>query len=91
MLSEQEKEKIVHLAKKFQVKRILLFGSNLDPNKQAYDIDLAVEGLPDKYFFKFYGELIFSLSRPVDLVDLNTNSSFNRFILEEGIAIYANA
>jgi hypothetical protein len=39
-------------------------------------------------FFKFYGELMRNLSKPVDLVDLSGKSLFNQIIGEKGVKIY---
>ena len=88
MISESDKKAIVDLAVKYKVGRLLLFGSSLDPNREAEDIDLAVEGLRADLFFKFYGELIFNLSKPVDLVDIEKKSRFRDLILEESIQLY---
>jgi len=71
MISEKDKKEILRLAKKYKVNRIVLFGSGSKRSSKNRDIDLAVEGIPDKLFFKFYSELIFNLSQPVDLVDLS--------------------
>lgn len=88
MISETDKIKIKEPGKRYNVKRIILFGSGCDPSKESADIDLAVEGIEQSKFFKFYGDLIFNLSKPVDLVDLNTKSRFNKIISEEGILLY---
>ena len=88
MISESDKKAIVDLAVKYKVGRLLLFGSSLDPNREAEDIDLAVEGLRADLFFKFYGELIFNLSKPVDLVDIEKKTRFRDLILEERIQLY---
>ena len=88
MLSEKDKIKIQDIAKKYKVKKIILFGSSSDPVKESNDIDIAVEGIPDSHFFKFYSELIFSLSKPVDVIDLSKSSSFNKLIASEGIVLY---
>ena len=88
MISEHDKQKIIALAKKYKVAKIMLFGSNLDTQIEAQDIDLAVEGIIDSKFFKFYGELIFSLSKPVDLIDLRRKSLFNDIIKSEGLILY---
>ncbi len=88
MISEKDKKAILDLAKKYKVKRIILFGSALKDKIKSRDIDLAVEGIPDKLFFKFYSELIFSLSKPVDLVDLSKKSKFSEILTSEGIQIY---
>ncbi|GAG78954.1 unnamed protein product, partial [marine sediment metagenome] len=52
------------------------------------DIDLAVKGIMPKLFFKFYGELMRNLSKPVDLVDLSKKSLFNQIVEGKGIKIY---
>jgi predicted nucleotidyltransferase len=88
MLSKEEKDIICAISNKYKVKKVLLFGSSLEEGVTANDIDLAVEGVPRRDFFKFYGELYFNLSKPVDLVDLSTKSKFNDIIKTEGIVIY---
>ncbi len=88
MITEQDKITILKIAKKYNVSRVLIFGSSIDPNIESHDIDLAVEGIQDSLFFKFYGELIFSLSKPVDLVDLKRKSRFNDIVKSEGVLVY---
>ncbi len=88
MISEKDKKAIVSLAQKYRVKRVILFGSASKTSDKNRDIDLAVEGLPDRMFFKFYGELIFSLSKPVDLVDISKKTKFSEILTSEGIQIY---
>jgi len=39
-----------------------------------------VEGIEQKDFFTFYGELLFALSKPVDVIDLSTKSRFVEII-----------
>ncbi len=87
MISETEKEIIIHYAKKYSVSSVYLFGSAL--NQHDYnDIDLAVKGIKPSSFFKFYGELIRNLPKPVDLIDLSHKSLFNELIKENSIKIY---
>ena len=88
MISEKDKKAILDLAKKYKVKRIVLFGSASKEKMKNKDIDLAVEGIPDKLFFKFYSELIFNLSKPVDLVDLSKKNKFSEILTSEGVQIY---
>ena len=87
MITLKEKSIIKKLASHYRVKRVLLFGSNLS-QKKARDIDLAVEGLPAKHFFEFYGDLLFSLPKPVDLIDLSKDSKFTRLVRQDGLTIY---
>jgi predicted nucleotidyltransferase len=88
MISKREKEIIIRCAEKYKVTSIYLFGSSLDRNSEYNDIDLAVKGINPEVFFKFYGELLRSLSKSVDLVDLSKKSLFNQIIEEKGVKIY---
>jgi len=88
MISNEDKIKVEEIAKKYNVSKLYLFGSNLDSNRVANDIDLAVEGIEHALFFKFYSEFIFSLSKPVDVLDLNKKSLFSDLIRSEGILLY---
>lgn len=88
MIAELEKKIILQCAKKYNVSYILLFGSSIEKNDSANDIDLGVRGIEPKLFFKFYAELVKQLSKPVDLVDLSQKSLFNDLIEETGVKIY---
>lgn len=88
MISAKDKTKILEIAKRYKAKRVLLFGSSADPQKEANDIDLGVDGVPAGNFFKFYGDLIFSVSKPIDLIDLSKKSKFVQMIRREGIPLY---
>ena len=88
MISSDDRAKIVKIAKMYRVKRVMLFGSNVSPNVEGRDIDLAVEGVQPKDFYRFCGDLMFSLSKPVDFVDLETRSKFVRMIDAEGVQLY---
>jgi predicted nucleotidyltransferase len=88
MISERDREIITQCARKYKVSSIYLFGSSLDSDSEPNDIDLAVKGIRPKVFFKFYGELLRNLSKPVDLVDLSRRSLFNQIIEEKGVKIY---
>jgi len=88
MISDKDKKAIFELARKYNVKRIILFGSGSRETGTNRDIDLAVEGIPDNLFFKFYSELIFNLSQPVDLIDLNRPSKFTEILSSEGVLLY---
>ena len=88
MIKESDKKTIRDISKRYRAKKVLLFGSSLDPQRESRDIDIAVEGIPPKDFFRYYGELIFSLSKPVDVIDIKGKSKFIRLILREGIPLY---
>lgn len=88
MISESEKTTILECAKKYNVSSVYLFGSAIEPGAEYHDIDIAVKGLRPEIFFKFYGELIMQLPKPVDLVDLSERSLLTDIIEEEGVRIY---
>jgi len=87
MLSELDKVIIIKCAEKYNVAAVYLFGSSLH-DSQAHDIDLGVEGINPAVFFKFYGELMRKLSKPIDLVDLSHKTLFNILVEKRGKKIY---
>jgi len=88
MLSAEDQARIKDIAGRYGVKRVLLFGSCARDAKEPRDIDLAVEGLEPSLFFAAYGELIFGLSKPVDVVDLDQGGRFAEIIRREGVPVY---
>lgn len=89
MITDTDKRLIQQIADKYRAKRVVLFGSSLSPEKDGKDIDIGVEGVEEKDFFAFYGELLCSLSKPVDVIDLSVKSRFVEIILQEGIPLHA--
>lgn len=88
MVSETDKQLIQSIARKYRASRVLLFGSSLHRGSAARDIDLAVEGLEERDFFSFYGDLLCALSRPVDVVALSGHSRFVELVRKEGVPLY---
>lgn len=88
MINTHDKFKIIEIAKKYGISRVLLFGSSIEKNTESNDIDIAIEGIDASRFFKFYSELILNLSKPVDVVDLNHSTKLNDIILSEGLQLY---
>lgn len=88
MITEKDKDAISQLARQYGVDKVFLFGSSVESQKVAGDIDLGVLGIEPRRFFEFYGELMFRLSKPIDLIDLSKDTKFNAIIKREGIPIY---
>ena len=88
MVSQNDIETIKSLSDKYHAKRVILFGSSLDSQCQANDIDLAVEGVASKDYYRYCGELMMSLTKPVDIIDLSVPCKFVDLILEKGIVLY---
>jgi len=87
MIKSSEKRSIHKKEKKYKISQILLFGSAAEGNNYN-DIDIAVKGLKPGTFFLFYGEVMMELSKPVDIINLDNESSFVNLVKREGIAIY---
>ena len=87
MITQADEQAIRTICRKYGVKRVLLFGSSIQTGRQARDIDLAVEGVSHRDFFRFYGELMFALSKPVDVVDLSGRSKFLDLVRREGMPV----
>jgi len=89
MITDTDKSIIEQMARKYRAKRVVLFGSSLSSTQEYRDIDIAVEGIEEKDFYAFYGELLCALSKPVDIIDLSKKTRFIELVLREGIPLYA--
>ena len=88
MVSAQDKAIISDRARRYGAVKVWLFGSNAHRRKRGRDLDLAVEGLAPDRFFKFVGELMMALSKPVDVIALEGRSKLGTLIRREGMPIY---
>ncbi len=88
MITDTDPNAIRSVCQKYGIKRALLFGSSLEATREARDIDLAVEGIAPEDFFRFYGDLMFAVSKPIDVVDLSGHSKFLDLVRREGVALY---
>jgi len=88
MITKRDKKTISVISEKYRAKQVLLFGSSVSSSERARDIDIAVEGIAPGDFFRYYGELMFELSRPVDVIDLSKKTQFTELVRKEGVPIY---
>jgi len=66
-------------------REVYLFGSAArGAAREGSDVDLAVSGLPPEAFFKAMGAARRILRRPLDLVDLDEENPFTRYLRDEG-------
>ena len=64
---------------------IFLFGSLATGEaRDKSDIDLAIRGCPKGRFFHLLGRLLLDLDYPVDLVNLDRQDEFARYLEKEG-------
>ncbi len=77
-------ERAVEILKEGGCSEVFLFGSLAEGrSRESSDIDLAVRGCSPKRFFELLGKLLRSLSRSVDLVDLDSQDPFAKYLLDE--------
>ena len=80
MVSARDKATIAALARRYGAAKVWLFGSNAEPRRRGRDLDLAVEGVAPARFFQFVGDLMLSLSQPLDVVALDRPSKLGSLI-----------
>lgn len=88
MITQEDRDTIIRLAREYRVSRAILFGSSVAEDRESHDIDLGVEGIEPRLFFRFYGDLLMQLSKPVDLVDLGWRSRFTELVERDGVVFY---
>ena len=88
MLTGRDRATIAVLARRYGAATVWLFGSNAHGRTRGRDLDLAVEGVAPARFFQFVGDLMLSLSQPVDVVALEKRSKLGALIRRDGIPIY---
>ncbi|MEI6387918.1 MAG: nucleotidyltransferase domain-containing protein [Spirochaetota bacterium] len=86
-LSERDKAELdlaIALLRRLGAKEVYLFGSMARGDADDHsDWDLAVRGLPPQAYFSTLGKLSDSMSRTVDLVDLDEGSPFVAHVLSK--------
>lgn len=80
--------KAIGISKKYNVIRLILFGSALEDFENASDLDLACEGIHDWNFFRLAAELEEQLKINIDLVSVDDDSRFSQHIKKIGKVLY---
>ena len=90
MIPKEELDKVIEIAKKYGIGKMYLIGSSLYKEPaEAKDYDFAVADVPPGKFFFFHGELLRSLSKNVDLIDLSgEETKFKSIVMREGKLVY---
>ena len=78
------------MAKKFGIKKLILFGNAIKDPENARDLDLACDGLPGWKIFEFGAKVEEELRIPVDIVPLTPATRFTQYIEKKGKIIYAS-
>ena len=88
MIAKKDRDTITEIAREYRVGKVVLFGSSIAEGHEPHDIDLGVKGIEPRLFFRFYGEMMMRLSKPVDVVDLSQRTLFTELVEESGLTIY---
>ena len=82
---QRDVRRAVEILKEAGCTQVFLFGSLAAGKVQkGSDIDLAVRGCPKGKFFHLLGKLLLELYHSVDLVSLDRQDDFARFLEKEG-------
>lgn len=75
----------VEILKEGGCTQVFVFGSTAAGTaRQRSDLDLAIRGCPQGRFFGLMGRLMLELDHPVDLIDLDSGTSFAHHLQTEG-------
>jgi predicted nucleotidyltransferase len=78
-------EKATAVLKAAGAREVYVFGSAASGRMRPdSDVDIAVSGLPPKVFFRAMSDAERALGRPLDLIDLDEDSPFTRYLKSEG-------
>ncbi len=84
-------DRAIEILKEEGCDEVYLYGSIAEGRfDEKSDIDLAVKGIPSGDFFRVLGRLMLELDHPVDLVDLDKDKDFSKFLKEEGELVQAS-
>ncbi len=78
-------EKAAAALKAAGAREVYVFGSAANGTlREDSDVDLAVSGLPPQVFFRAMAQASRALHRPVDLINLDRENPFTRYLKEQG-------
>ncbi len=81
---QEDIHRAVEILKEAGCTHVFLFGSlTTGKVRDGSDIDLAIRGCPKGRFFYLLGRLLLELNHPVDLISLDRQDAFTRYLEEE--------
>jgi len=78
-------QKATAVLKAAGAREVYVFGSAaIEKMRSDSDVDIAVSGLPPEVFFRAISDAERALGRPLDLIDLDEDNPFTRYLKSEG-------
>ncbi len=78
-------EKAAEALRAAGAREVYVFGSLAQgKTRENSDVDMAVSGLPPEVFFRAMAAAHDALGRPLDLIDLDEENAFTRYLKTEG-------
>lgn len=84
LIKPEQISEIIGIAKSYNARRLLVFGSSLRDSGRARDIDLACDGIEGWKLYEFGAELEERLDMAVDIVPLHPATRLTRYIESKG-------
>ena len=82
---KEQIEQAAAVLRRYGATEVFLFGSaTSEQNDNPRDVDMAVEGLPPEVFFRAYSAAAQCLDREMDLIRLEEDNPFTRFLRRKG-------
>ena len=88
-IDQSQIKKCIALAKEYGVAKLILFGSALEDQGRAKDLDLACDGLSGWKIFEFGARVEEELNISVDIIPLQPITPFTQYIEKKGQLLYA--
>ena len=78
-------QKTAKVLRQFGAREVYTFGSVSEGvSRPGSDVDIAVSGIPPRLFFRAMSKAGDTLSMPLDLIDLDEDTPFTRYLREKG-------
>lgn len=88
MITDEQINKCLEVAKRYGVKKLVLFGSALYDRSNARDIDLLCDGVEGREFFKMGADMENETMKSVDIIPMSPDSRFVQYNLAKGKVLH---
>lgn len=88
MITQEQFDKCVEVAKRYGAKKLILFGSATENMEQARDIDLLCYGLKEIDVLRMAGMMKIDAGASVDVIPADSETPFVKFNLARGKVLY---